>query len=81
MDLQLAKWGNSLALRIPAAIVRRFRWREGDRVDARVTVDGSLSIRPANWKRADFAAELDRSRAAMLKGSSVIEELRRGSRY
>ena len=81
MDLQLAKWGNSLALRIPAEIARRFRWREGDTVDARVTVDGSLSIRPADWKRADFAAEITAVRAALPKGSSVIDEVRRGSRY
>lgn len=81
MDLQLAKWGNSLALRIPAEIARRFRWREGDTVDARITVDGSLSIRPADWKRADFAAELSVVRAAMPQGSSVIDEMRRGSRY
>ena len=81
MDLQLAKWGNSLALRIPAELVRRFRWREGDRVDARFAVDGSLSIRPAGWKRADFAAELDQARAAMPTGTSVMDELRRGARY
>ncbi len=81
MDLQIAKWGNSLALRIPAEIARRFRWREGDTVDARVTVDGSLSIRPADWKRADFAAEITAVRAALPKGSSVIDEVRRGLRY
>ena len=81
MDLQLAKWGNSLALRIPAELVRRFRWREGDRVDARFAVDGSLSIRPASWKRADFAAELDQARAAMPRGTSMMNELRRGARY
>lgn len=81
MDLQIAKWGNSLALRLPAEIVRLFRLREGDKVDARVTIDGSLNIRPAHWKRADFGAELDRARAAMPEGSSVIDELRRSSRY
>jgi antitoxin MazE len=81
MDLQIAKWGNSLALRIPSEIVRRFRLREGDTVDARITVDGSLSIRPVHWQRTAFASELGLAREAMPKGSSVIEELRRGSRY
>jgi antitoxin MazE len=81
MDLPIAKWGNSLALRLPAEIVRRFRLREGDTVDARITVDGALSIKPAHWRRADFAAELGLARAAMPMGSSVTEELRRGSRY
>lgn len=81
MDLQIAKWGNSLALRLPADVLRLLRLREGDSVDARITVDGSLNIRPARWKRADFAAALGEVRAAMPKGRSVIEELRRGARY
>ena len=81
MDLQLAKWGNSLALRIPVELVRRFRWREGDKVDARFAVGGALSIRPASWTRADFAAELDQARVALPKGTSVMDELRRGARY
>ena len=34
MDLQIAKWGNSLALRIPADYVRRIGIKEGDRVEA-----------------------------------------------
>ena len=47
MDLQIAKWGNSLALRIPSEVVQQLGLREGSMVDARVTVDGSLS---AQWE-------------------------------
>ena len=47
MDLQVAKWGNSLALRIPSEIVRQLGLREGTTVEAQLTVDGSLSMRPA----------------------------------
>ncbi len=81
MDLQIAKWGNSLALRLPAEVLRMLRLREGDTVDARITVDGSLNIRSASWKRAEFAAELGAARAALPEGRSVIEELRRGARF
>jgi antitoxin MazE len=81
MDMQIAKWGNSLALRIPAEIARRLGMREGDTVDAQLTVDGALTIRPASWSRAAFAAELEQAREAMPMGSSVVEELRRGVRY
>ena len=81
MDLQIAKWGNSLALRIPAEIVRRFGLSEGDTVDAQIAVDGALTIRPGHWNRAAFAAELEQARAALPMGASVIEELRRGARY
>ena len=46
MHLQIAKWGNSLALRIPADHARRAGIKEGDTVDATLTPDGGLSIRP-----------------------------------
>jgi antitoxin MazE len=81
MDLQISKWGNSLALRIPSEIVRRFGLREGDTVDAQITVDGALTIRPGHWSRAAFAAEVGQARATLPMGSSVIEEMRRGARY
>jgi antitoxin MazE len=81
MDLQVAKWGNSLALRIPAEVVRRLGLREGATVEAQLTVDGSLSIRPAKWNRKAFALELTKARSAMPMSEPVMEELRRGARY
>lgn len=41
MRLQVAKWGNSLALRIPADTVRRLGLREGATVEAQFSVDGT----------------------------------------
>lgn len=81
MDLQISKWGNSLTMRIPAEIVRRLGLRDGDTVDAQLTVDGALTIRPAGWNRRAFAGELDAARAALPVGTSVIDDLRRASRY
>jgi antitoxin MazE len=81
MDLQVAKWGNSLALRIPSAVVRQLGLRDGDTLRAQVTADGALAIRSAGWSRAAFAAELEQARAALVMGSSVIDELRHGARY
>jgi antitoxin MazE len=81
MHLQIAKWGNSLAMRLPAELVRRFGLRDGDSVDAQLTVDGALTIRPANWSRRAFAAELTAAREAMPMGRPVIEELRGQARY
>jgi antitoxin MazE len=81
MDLQVAKWGNSLALRIPAEVVRRLGLHEGATVEAQITVDGSLSIRPAQWDRKAFALELDKARSTMRMSESVMEELRSGARY
>ncbi len=81
INLQIAKWGNSLAMRLPADLVRRFGLRDGDSVEAQLTADGALTIRPAGWNRRAFAAELAASRQALPMGRSVIEELRREARY
>ena len=81
MDLRVAKWGNSLALRIPSAVVRQLGLRDGDTLRAQVTTDGALAIRSSGWSRAAFAAELEGARAALVMGSSVIDELSHGARY
>jgi antitoxin MazE len=81
MDIQVARWGNSLALRIPAEIVRRLGLREGSTVRAQVSVDGSLSLRPAQWDRQAFAQELGEARDAMPASDSVLTDLRSGARY
>jgi antitoxin MazE len=81
MNLRIAKWGNSLALRLPADYVRSIGIKEGDQVQASLTVDGGISIRAAKWDRGAFARELEKSRETMPMSESVIEELRRGARY
>jgi len=81
MDLQVAKWGNSLALRIPSEVVRRLGLREGAVVDAQITADGNLSIRSMPWNRREFALELGEARLEMDQSESVMEELRNGARY
>lgn len=81
MNLHIARWGNSLALRLPAEVVRSLGVKEGDSVEAGLTVDGGLAIRPAKWDRKTFAREVAEIRDAMSMGSSVIEALRRGARY
>ena len=35
-DLQVSKWGNSLAVRLPAAVVEALELKEGDRIEIRV---------------------------------------------
>jgi antitoxin MazE len=81
MNLQISKWGNSLAMRIPSEVARQFGLREGDSVQAQMTADGALTIRPAGWSRRAFAAELAAAREALPVGTSVMDELRRDARY
>jgi antitoxin MazE len=47
---QLAKWGNSLAVRIPKSVVGTARLQEGDEVTLAVGKDGATVMRPA-WHK------------------------------
>jgi antitoxin MazE len=42
--MQVAKWGNSLAVRLPKAVVDALRLKEGDNVDIQVTGSRSFDI-------------------------------------
>lgn len=42
--MQVAKWGNSLAVRLPAELVRELGLREGDQIDI-VAEAGGLRVR------------------------------------
>jgi antitoxin MazE len=53
--MQVSKWGNSLAIRLPAVIVEALKLKEGDEVDIRVAGTRAFDI------------ELDRSRERALE--------------
>ena len=42
--MQVAKWGNSLAVRLPADLVRNLGLKEGDQIDL-VEDDGTMLVR------------------------------------
>lgn len=46
MTTQIAKWGNSLGLRLPKSVAQAARLDEGDRVDVTVK-NGAIVIRPS----------------------------------
>ena len=81
MNLQIAKWGNSLAVRIPADYVRQIGIKEGDQLEAHLGVDGALNLRPAQWNRKAFAKELLQTHEKLPMGTSVMEMLRDEARY
>ncbi|UUZ69659.1 AbrB/MazE/SpoVT family DNA-binding domain-containing protein [Polaromonas sp. P2-4] len=81
MNLQIAKWGNSLAVRIPADYVRQIGVKEGDQLQAHLGADGTLNLRPTQWSRKAFAQELARNSEALPSGTSVMEQLRQEARY
>ena len=56
MKMQIGRWGNSLAVRLPKALVQRFRLKEGDEID-------SDAVEAALAKAVDTAEELRRDEA------------------
>ena len=46
-ETPIAKWGHSLAVRIPQAIAKEARLAEGDRLSLELDADGSIVLRPA----------------------------------
>jgi len=49
-DTHVAKWGNSLAVRIPRAIVKDAGLAEGDRLSLDLEADGSIVLRSSRRK-------------------------------
>ncbi|MBN8508778.1 MAG: AbrB/MazE/SpoVT family DNA-binding domain-containing protein [Burkholderiales bacterium] len=49
--MQVAKWGNSLAVRLPAAVVEALDLKPGDHIDIHVRGDRSFAVRKAPGAR------------------------------
>lgn len=49
--MQVSKWGNSLAVRLPAAVVEALALREGDDVELQVVSERSLEVARAPSNR------------------------------
>lgn len=56
--MQIAKWGNSLAVRLPAAVVEALKLEEGDEIEIQVAGKRAFEIN----KRPGAKALLDRLR-------------------
>ena len=82
MELVVSKWGNSLAVRLPAESVKRIGVGEGDTLIAEVSADGRLVLAPEG--RAIGKAESRRLRQFLgrqKETSPVVGNMRRGARY
>ena len=42
--MQVAKWGNSLAIRLPASVVEALELKEGDEIDIRVAGERAFDV-------------------------------------
>jgi antitoxin MazE len=82
MRLQVAKWGNSLAVRLPVEYLRAAGLKEGDEVEAEVTSIGEIRLTPTQrFDKAAFLERVRQLRAGLPMTASTVEEMRRGDRY
>ena len=60
--MQIAKWGNSLAVRIPAAVAQALELKEGDDIEILVAEPRVFAIRKRAAAHADFLEKVRRFR-------------------
>lgn len=56
--MQIAKWGNSLAVRIPADVVRALGLKEGDEIDLCALDDGQIAVLTDRQRREAALARI-----------------------
>lgn len=82
MRLQVSKWGNSLAVRLPVECTRAAGLKEGDSVEASITPAGAITLAPEKtFDKATFLMRIAKLRATMPMTSPVVETMRQEERY
>ena len=78
----IRRWGNSLAVRLPAACLTQAGLREGDQVEICIAEDGRLTLEPVQrLQRAALAEECRLLQDTMPPTPSVIEACRAEERW
>jgi antitoxin MazE len=62
--MQVSKWGNSLAIRLPAAVVEALELKEGDEIDVRVAGERTFDVK-RKPTRKELIARLRRFRGLL----------------
>lgn len=82
MRLQVAKWGNSLAVRLPVECTRLTGLQEGDSVEASITETGEISLVPTRtFDKAAFLKRIAKLHAALPMTTPVVETMRQEANY
>ena len=82
MKLQIAKWGNSLAVRLPVECTRAAGLKEGDGVEASISTTGAITLAPEkSFDKSVFLMRIAKLHAAMPMTESVVEAMRQEARY
>jgi antitoxin MazE len=81
-DLPVGRWGNSLAVRIPAKLAKELGVGEGSLLQAQVLGPARVRLsakQPMDMK--SFVARVRELRQTLPVTEPVVEEMRRRSRY
>jgi len=82
MRLQISRWGNSLAVRLPVECTRATGLKEGDSVEASITPAGAITLAPERaFDKAAFLARIVKLHASMPMTEPVVETMRQEARY
>jgi antitoxin MazE len=71
--MQVSKWGNSLAIRLPAAVVEALELKEGDQIEIVIAGDRAFAVRP-DRRKSRAIERLRRLRRALPAGFSFDRE-------
>ncbi len=82
MKLQLAKWGNSLVVKLPEEYALAAGLKEGDCAEVEITPTGGITLTPVQpFDEAAFLERMRNLRARMQKTTSKVEQMRQEDRY
>ena len=82
IKLLVAKWGNSLAVRLPLECTRAAGLQEGDSVEASITPAGEITLAPEKaFDKATFLNRLAKLHTTMPITQPVVERMRQEARY
>ena len=83
MRVQISKWGNSLAVRLPASYTKQSGVGSGDYLEATINASGEMHLVPSAPK-ADKAAMLKKISAlhkTLARTTSVMDTICKEARY
>jgi antitoxin MazE len=82
MRLQVAKWGNSLAVRLPVECTRAAGLKEGDCVEASISATGAIILASEKlFDKSAFLTRIAKLHAAIPMTAPVVEAMRQEARY
>ena len=84
-DVKLSRWGNSLAVRLPAGLVQSLGFAEGSELSLTRNDDDSVTLAAKRtqkpFDRVKWLAQAQEHLATFPKTQSVIREMRDSARY